>query len=164
MARGKPRRKPTRLSPAAEAPETADGLKPAEEPSYKRLTDADRLTILHLHDSGISQMEIARRLTRSVSTIHEVLQTYAPTVDIAKRKLRAAAERMADNIVRNGLPRDHIQALNGLGVLQVNDNAGLTLVINGMTLHGTGREPSETPAIDAEILSPLQLPAQSESQ
>lgn len=134
--------------------------KPAESYSYTRLTDADRVTIMHLHDQGISQLEISKRLSRSVSTIHEVIQKYLPTLDMAKRKLAAGAERMAENIIENGLPRDHIQALNGLGVLNQQDTGKLTLVINGLTLHGTGR--AET--VEGEVLSPLQIEAIGEGE
>ena len=120
-------------------PATAEGIaewaeekaKPAESVSYKRLTDADRITVLTLHEQGLTQTAIAQRLARSVSTINDVIQTYAPTVDLAKRKLRAAAERMAENIIDNGEPRDHIQALKGLSVLQEQATQGLTVLIGG---------------------------------
>jgi hypothetical protein len=104
---------------------------PAESVKYKRLTDADRISVLTLHEQGLTQTEIAKRLSRSVSTINDVIQTYAPTVDLAKRKLRAAAERMAENIIDNGEPRDHIQALKGLGVLHEQATQGLTVLIGG---------------------------------
>ena len=133
---------------------------PAESPSYTRLTDADRLTILTLHDKGLTQTEIAKRLARSVSTIHEVIQTYAPTVDMAKRKLQASALRMAENVVENGQARDHVKALEGLGVLQATDTANLTLIINGLTLAGTGRDS----VVEGEVLSPPVLQGQGESE
>jgi transposase len=100
------------------ADQTPQALAPTESPSYKRLTDADRITILHLHDDGLTLTAIAQRLGRSVSTIHDVVQTYAPTTDLAKRKLAAASERMAENIIANGQPRDHVATLKGLGVLE----------------------------------------------
>jgi hypothetical protein len=125
--------------------------KPAESVSYTRLTDADRITILRLHDQGISQLEISKRLDRAVSTVHEVIQKYAPTIDMARRKLAAGAERMAENIIENGLARDHIQALNGLGVLNQQDTGKVSIVINGLHLHGTARPD----AIEAESVSPV---------
>lgn len=137
----------------------AEQRTPAESPSYTRLTDADRLTILTLHDKNVSQSEIARRLSRSVSTINEVIQTYLPTIDMAKRKLQASALRMAENVVENGQARDHVKTLEGLGVLQATDGASLTVIINGLTLAGTGRP--ET--VDGEVLSPPQLEGAGES-
>jgi hypothetical protein len=118
-------------------PKTADAIatwaekqaKPAEEPSYRRLTDADRLTILTLHDKGETYEAIAKRLSRSISTIHEVVQTYAPTVDIAKRRLRAASLDMAENIIRNGLPRDHVATLKGINVLEESDSSVPKVVV-----------------------------------
>jgi len=111
-----------------------DQAKPAESPSYTRLTDADRITILHLHDEGLTLTAIAQRLSRSVSTIHDVVQTYAPTTDLAKRKLAASALRMAENIIENGQPRDHVATLKGLKVL-AEDSAGIKLAI-GLSLPG----------------------------
>jgi transposase len=117
------------------ADQTPDSLVPTESPSYKRLTDADRITILHLHDDGLTLTAIAQRLGRSVSTIHDVVQTYAPTTDLAKRKLAAASERMAENIIANGQPRDHVATLKGLGVLA--DDSGLKVQIAvGVSLPG----------------------------
>ena len=107
-------------------PQTAEGIvawadkqtAPAESPSYTRLTRADHRTIMHLHDEGLTLTAIAQRLGRSVSTIHEVVQIYEPTDDLAKRKLRSSALQMAENIVENGQPRDHVAALKGIGVLE----------------------------------------------
>jgi hypothetical protein len=125
---------------------------PAESPSYTRLTDADRITILHLHDEGLTLTAIAQRLSRSVSTIHDVVQTYAPTTDLAKRKLSAAALRMAENIIENGQPRDHVATLKGLKVL-AEDNAGIKLAI-GINLPGlTFASQSSTVSEDMHSLS-----------
>jgi hypothetical protein len=131
----------------------------AEGGSYKRLTREDHEAIVKMHDAGMTLTAIAQQLNRSVSTIHEVVKIYKPTVDLAKRKLAGAALQMAENIVTNGLPRDHVQVLNGLGVLNQQDTGKLTLIINGLTLHGTGKPE----AIDGEVLSPHQLEAGSES-
>jgi helix-turn-helix protein len=133
---------------------------PAESYRYKRLTDADRITILALDDKGLTQTAIAQRLDRSVSTINDVLQTYGSTVDIAKRKLAAAAGRMADNVIDKGLPRDHVKTLEGLGVLAAQTSQGFTLILNGLTIHGTGR----SEAVEGEVLSPSTPEAESESR
>jgi hypothetical protein len=130
-------------------PQTAEGIvawadkqtAPAESPSYTRLTDADRITILKLHDEGLTLTAIAQRLDRSVSTIHDVVHTYAPTTDLAKRKLAANALRMAENIIENGQPRDHVATLKGLRVLE-EDNSSIKIAIGvslpGLTGQGEG--------------------------
>ena len=102
---------------------------PAEKPSYTRLTRADHMTIMHLHDEGLTLTAIAERLNRSVSTIHEVVQIYQPTTDLAKRKLAASALQMAENVIDNGQPRDHVQALRGIGVLEGGESNELKIGI-----------------------------------
>lgn len=124
-----------------------DKAKPAETPSYTRLTDADRITILKLHDEGLTLTAIAQRLDRSVSTIHDVVQTYTPTTDLAKRKLAASALRMAENIIENGQPRDHVATLKGLRVL-AEDTGGIKVAIGvslpGLTMLSVGGTDSST--------------------
>jgi hypothetical protein len=102
---------------------------PAESPSYHRTTAAERMVIVALSDKGLTQTAIAQQLSRSLSTVNGVLQEYAPTTDLAKRKLRASALQMAENIIDNGLPRDHVQALKGLGVLEETQQQGFTVNI-----------------------------------
>lgn len=135
----------------------------AESPSYKRLTDAERLLILQLHDKGWSQLKISQHLSRSVSTVHDVIQAYAPTVDMAKRKLRAGAAKMAENIVERGDPRDHIQALKGLGVLQDEQSQGFTVLVGSGGVVNFGAAPAEAEVLEAEAVSPLRLPGESET-
>jgi hypothetical protein len=124
------------------SPHTAEAIaewatekaKPAVSPSYTRLTDADRITILKLHDEGLTQVEIAKRLDRAQSTISDVLTAYADTTITAKRYLAAKALRMAENIVENGQPRDHVATLKGLKVL-AEDTTNIKLAI-GLSLPG----------------------------
>ena len=132
-----------------DSPSTQELDTPAEGPSYKRLTDADRITIFALYDQNLTQTAIAKRLDRSISTINDVLQAYGSTVDIAKRKLRAGAARMAENILDNGLPRDHVATLKGIGVLEEQASQAFTLILNGLTIHGTGRPD----ALEGEVLA-----------
>lgn len=132
----------------------------AESPSYTRLTRADHRTIMHLHDEGLTLSAIAKRLSRSVSTIHEVVDIYAPTDDLAKRKLRASSLRMANNVIENGKPSDHVAALKGLSVLEEDRSSGLVIQIGvkdsdvSITLSppsntGSERKVQETLAIQA---------------
>ena len=128
-------------------PQTAEGIvawadkqtPPADSPSYTRLTDADRITILKLSDEGLTQVQIAQRLNRAQSTICDVLNAYADTTLTAKRYLAAKALRMAENIVEQGQPRDHVAALKGLRVL-AEDNSQVKIAI-GISLPGIGLSP-----------------------
>lgn len=107
---------------------------PADSPSYTRLTDADRVTILKLHDEGLTQVEIAQRLNRAQSTISDVINTFADTTLTAKRYLAAKALQMAENIVERGKARDHVAALKGLKVL-AEDSSQVRIAI-GVSLPG----------------------------
>jgi transposase len=147
-------------------PKTAQGIaiwaekqaKPTEGYTYKRLTDADRLTILTLYDKGVSYEAIAERLGRSSSTIHDVVQTYAPTVDIAKRRLRAASLEMAENIIKNGLPRDHVATLKGINVLEESDSSVPKVVVQ------IGVMGSDVQVSLSQALSPPALEAAGEGE
>lgn len=131
---------------------------PAESPSYTRVSIDERNKMLALHDAGLTLTEIAQQLKRSVSTVHEQITPYLPTLDRARRKLAGAAERMAENIIENGLPRDHIQALNGLGVLNQQDTGKTTVIINGLSIHGMGRDTptfASHDVVDSEVIHSL---------
>lgn len=108
---------------------------PADTPSYKRLTDSERVLILKLHDDGLTQVEIAQRLNRAQSTISDVLDAFTDTTDVAKRYFRANALRMAENVVERGQPRDHNVALAGIDVLKAGDQGGIKIAI-GLSLPG----------------------------
>lgn len=136
----------------------------SHSPKQKRLTALDIGWMLKAHKEGMSQVDIAQRLGVTQSAICRWLEKTTDSKDVAKSFLAGQALRMAKNIVSKGLARDHVQVLNGLGVLQAQESQGLTLVINGLTLHGTGRDAAVEPALEGEILSPLQLPEQGEGQ
>jgi len=106
-------------------------LEPADSPSYSRLTDADRITILKLADLGLTQVEIAQRLGRAQSTISDVLALYTDTTIEAKRYLRASAMRLATRLVEKGSPKTDVQALKGLAVLEEERSTGLVIQIGG---------------------------------
>ncbi len=103
----------------------------ADTPRYKRMTDADRITALHLADQGLTQVEIAQRLKRSQSTISDWLANFSDSSPLAKRYLRGNALRMARNVVENGKPKDHNEALKGIGVLDEQQQQGLTVIVGG---------------------------------
>jgi transcriptional regulator len=131
---------------------------PANTPKYDRLTSSDLGVLLKLRKDGLTQAEIAQRLGCSQGTVSKWLNNLTDTTEPAKEYLRGQAMRMAKNIANNGLARDHVQVLNGLGVLNQQDTAKLTIVINGLTLAGTGRDD----VVDAEVLSPPIAEGQSE--
>lgn len=133
---------PSKQGQADPSRKRAKQARTAESPSYTRLTDADRICILKLHDEGLTLTIIAQRLNRSVSTVHEVVQTYTPTTDLAKRKLAAGAEDMADNVLKNGRPGDHVRVLEGLEVLKTQD---VSVHIN--TLIGMPGQPVPVPQL-----------------
>ena len=101
----------------------------ADNAGVKHLTNSERALILKLSDDGLTQVEIAQRLDRSQSTISDVLSAFSDTAPIARRYLAASALGMAENIVRNGQPRDHIQALRGIGVLEGGESNELKIGI-----------------------------------
>ncbi len=109
---------------------------PSKQYSYKRLTDSERIAILAQHDKGESYEAIAKRLNRSTATIHDVIKAYSPTVNLAKRRLQAAAEDMADNIIKIGLPRDHVATLKGINVLEESDSSVPKVVVQIGVLGG----------------------------
>ena len=120
---------------------------PANTPKYNRLTRADLALLLKLKRDGLTQVEIAQRLGCTQGTVSKWLDQLTDTRDTAKEYLAAQSFRMAKNIVKNGLARDHIQALNGLGVLNQQDSGKISITVNGFVLHGTG-----TPSPQAEVI------------
>ena len=131
--------------------DTALTGKPADTPSYTRLTNAERVLILKLRDDGLTQVQIAQRLGRAQSTIADVLHAFEDTTDIASRYLHAKALQMAENIVEKGKPRDHNVTLAGIGVLKQERSADIRLMV-GISLPGM---PTLSPAaIDVQSESP----------
>lgn len=104
-------------------------------PGYKRLTDLERSLILQLHDSGLTQAAIAQRVDRTQDTVFNVIHAFTDTIVNAKRYLRAQAMPMAENIVKNGLPRDHVATLKGIGVLEETAQQGFTVNIGITDAH-----------------------------
>ena len=127
--------------------------KPTDTPKYDRLTRTDLGLLVKYHRQGMTQVEIAQRLGCSQSTVSKWVNDLTDTREPAKEYLAGSALRMAQNIVKRGMARDHVQVLNGLGVLNQQDTGKVSITINGLTLAGTGHaEQAET--VEAEILSP----------
>ena len=124
------------------------------------LSGADIADILRWSARGLTQTEIATRFSppRSQATISKVLRQYGTdTTPEAKQILRAGAAQMAVNVMRRGLPRDHIQALRGVQVLDGERQQALSVTINGIVLAGM----PETGTVTASALPAL--PASSDS-
>jgi len=128
---------------------------PANSPKYKRVTQEQCLAMLNLHKLGKSQVEIAQTLNLSQPTVSNWLARFQDMTGPATEYLRGSALRMAQNVVKRGQARDHIQALNGLGVLNQPLTAGISVTINGLTLAGTGHTETvdATFAPEGQILS-----------
>jgi hypothetical protein len=95
----------------------------------KRLSQAEVGLLLQLHKEGKSQVEIAQLLGVTQGAISRWLQNTTDSTGIAKSYLRGSALRMAQNIVRNGQAKDHVQALKGLGVLEEQQQQGVTVIV-----------------------------------
>ena len=111
---------------ASPVPET---VVPAHTPAYKRLTDAKRVTILQLDKIGKTQVEIAEIVDCDQSTISRWLTQCRDTTKEANAYLRGQALRMSRNIVMNGKPSDHIDALEGISVLAPEQKPSITVQI-----------------------------------
>jgi hypothetical protein len=93
-----------------------------------KLTIEQVSALTKLRAIGKSQTEIAQAIGCDQGTVSRWLADLTDTSDLAGAYLRGQALRMARNIVRKGLARDHIQALKGISVL-AEDTAGQGLVI-----------------------------------
>lgn len=100
-------------------------------PKFKRLTDTDKAFAIQYEKDGLHQTEIAQRLGVTQSAISQWLSKCRDTTDSAKLYLRGSSLRMAENIVKRGLPRDHVAALKGIGVLEEQQAQGLTVLVGG---------------------------------
>jgi predicted XRE-type DNA-binding protein len=125
--------------------------KPANSPSYKRLTNEDRILALELAKRGITQRAIAEQLGVTQSAISQWLSTTVDTTEIASLFLRGQALHMAKNVVQKGQARDHIQALKGIGVLEQDKselNIGIQVSLPGMPIESA-------PVVSAVSVSPV---------
>lgn len=95
----------------------------------KRLTQGDVALLIQLHKDGKTQTEIAQRLDCDQAAVSRWLSKLADTSTVAKSYLRGSALKMAQNIVRNGLPRDHVATLKGINVLEDTDSSVPKVVV-----------------------------------
>lgn len=101
------------------------------KPDYSRLKRDEIGTLLQLHRAGLTQTEIAQRLGCSQRTVSQWLSDLADTTEPAKLYLKGNALRMAQNIVKKGRAQDHVATLKGIGVLEEQQQQGLTVIVGG---------------------------------
>lgn len=111
---------------------------PANSPKYHRITPAQRKVMRELRQLNTSQTAIAEVLGVSQGTVSKWLAETEDTTTDATEYLRAKALRMAENVVKRGQARDHIQALKGIGVLE-QDQTQLNIAV-GVSLPGLSGE------------------------
>lgn len=90
--------------------------------------------VIRWHVQGLTQEQIAARFDppKAQSTISRVIAHFGTdNTGEAKRILRGGAAHMALNIVKKGQPKDHVNALKGLGVLEEQQQQGLTVIVGG---------------------------------
>jgi hypothetical protein len=98
----------------------------------KDVSGCEVADILRWYRQGLTQEQIAAKFEppKSQSTISDIVRRYDPdrTAE-AKAILRGGSADMALNIVRKGRPQDQVQALKGLGVLEEQQQSGLTVIV-----------------------------------
>jgi hypothetical protein len=100
----------------------------------KELTGSEVADVLRWHAQGLTQKQIADKFEppRSQSTISDIVRRLGiDNTTSAKAILRGGAADMALNIVKKGQPKDHVLALKGLGVLEEQQQQGLTVIVGG---------------------------------
>ena len=100
----------------------------------KDITGHEVADILRWYRQGLTQEQIAAKCEprRSQSAISDIINRYDPDrTTEAKTILKGGAADMALNIVRRGRPQDQVQALKGLGVLDEQQHAGVTVIVGG---------------------------------
>lgn len=98
---------------------------------YARLSRSDVAMIWKLHLDGLPQTTIAQRLGCCQQTVSAWLAQLTDTTDAAKQYLRGQSLRMAQNIVKRGKPRDHVNVLQGIEVLRQPQGSQLVVIVGG---------------------------------
>lgn len=115
----------------------------------KRLTQSEVGLLIQMHKEGKSQVEIAQLLGITQPAVHKWLQNLTDTTQPAKLYLRGSALRMAQNIVHRGAAKDHVVALKGLGVLEEQQQQGVTVLVGsgGVVNFGSSGPPQSLPDV-----------------
>ncbi len=102
---------------------------PDTHASPKRFRQGDIALALQLRADGLTYAEIASRMGRSISSVHQVVEQFTDRRDLARDYLQGSSLRMARNIVRKGKASDHVATLNGIGALAPDASAQVAVVI-----------------------------------
>ena len=106
---------------------------PATDPNttstVKRLTRAQIASAIALRETGKSTRDIAQVIGCHHATVARILALYVDMRPPARKYLESNALRMARNVVRNGKAADHVKTLTGIGVLEQEHAAGITIQV-----------------------------------
>lgn len=120
----------------------------APTPKYKRLQETQLRELLSLRRLGKTQVEIAQAIGCDQRTVSRWLETFQDSRDDATAYLRGNALKMAINIVKKGKPREHVDALKGLSVLEQSAQDPRIQVVVGVSLPGL---PSQERTVTATL-------------
>ena len=98
-------------------------------PKQKRLSNTDKAFALRYSTDGLTQVEIAKRLGVTQSSISQWLSQCEDTSVEAGQYFRGKALPTAEKIVKKGKTSDLVKVLQGIGVLAPERSAGLSIVI-----------------------------------
>ena len=128
----KPRRLSAPLPAETQTPASVTDLTlPAHQPKYKRLSDDQRVAILKLAKLDKTQADIAHTVGCDQASVCRWLNMNRDSSEAASSLARGQSLRMMSSVIRYGKPADHINVLKGIGVLQDQQNVGLSIHIGG---------------------------------
>ena len=83
------------------------------------LDDEEQVEILGLMEKGESVRAIARVMRRNKDTIAKFVRAHSPKVTIARARLRASADILAERVIKDASPAEAIRVLSDktMGVL-----------------------------------------------
>lgn len=97
---------------------------PKPIPDYSRLSRADESLILKLADDGRTQTEIAHLVGCSQGTVSNVLRDFADTRQIARKRLNASADTLAEKLAKTKHAPTMLEVLRDIGVTEKQAPAG----------------------------------------
>lgn len=129
---------------------------PPTRPAYKRLTQTQEALIVNLSRDGFTQTQIAQQIGCSQPAVSDVLRAFEDTRDLARLKLRNAAQRLAERVIINADVDQSLEVLDRLEVApkrQIDSSRDRVTILIGMPNHPAGPNPFDVSpqpfAIDA---------------
>ena len=149
---------PTDIARWAEARAMANG--DAQRP-LSRIERAQIVVASKRH--GMTVPQLASEFARADQEIAAVLREASDTRDVARQLIRSSAAELADRMVAEADPVTVLDILERVDVVRPKKGGGdtgkLTLILNGITLHGTGN-PAPDDVVDGDVVDvPLALEA-----